>query len=187
MVRVNVFGLMSGFLMLYLVLLPEPWWVALGGSDGEAFHAYVSPFAFEVVLLGNPVDIPIVYWLTLASRLAFILAAVETIFASIVVYEKTFKTFLSLRALSVSILFPILIAIGLAVAEETIGLSIPVYGEALSTFNLPGQGYAMTVEMPIRTYITASYLLALIAGVLSLIARSFHEVLIKTEPSIGRV
>ena len=171
--------------MLYLALLPEPWWVARGGSGGEAFHAYISPFTFELTMLGKPVDIPIVYWLNLASRIAFILAAVETIFASIVIYQEWFKNLISLRALWVSILFPIILTIGLAAAEDAIGLSIPIHGEALLTYNLPVQGFTIVAEIPIQTYFTPTYGLAVATGVISLMARAFHKVLVKTEPSIA--
>lgn len=184
MIRVNIFGLLTGFLMLYLALAPEPWWVAKGGAGGEALHAYLSPFMFDLTILGKPVEIPIVYWLNLASRIAFVLAAIETIFISIIIYQEWCKSLLSLRALWASILFPIILAIGLKAAENLIGLSIPIYGEALLTYNLSIQDYTILSKMPIRTYFTPTFGLAVATGVISLFARGFHKVLVKTEPSI---
>ncbi|MCW4038828.1 MAG: hypothetical protein NWF13_08860 [Candidatus Bathyarchaeota archaeon] len=165
---------MSGVITLGLAIVGGPWWVTVGGAGGEAFHASISPFVFDVSILGNALDIPVIYWLNVAARIAFILAGLEITVASFLVQKAWSKSFISLRALWTSLLFIISIYIGLAAVHNILGIAIPLYGEALLTYALPIQSFPITAEVPTQTYFTTTFELALVSGVLAIVARMIH-------------
>ncbi len=172
---------MSGVLTLGLAIVGGPWWVTMGGAGGEAFHASVSPFAFDISILGSPVDIPVIYWLNVAARIAFILAGLEITVASFLVQKRWSKSFISLRALWTSLLFILSIYIGLTAVHNILGISVPLHGEALLTYTLPIQSVPITAEVPTQTYFTTTFELALVSGILAIVARMIHGRLIPTE------
>ncbi len=62
--RLNVIGLLAGFMLLYVALSDRPWWVLIGGTVEEpTFLAEVSPFRVSVIILGKPVVIQILPYL----------------------------------------------------------------------------------------------------------------------------
>jgi hypothetical protein len=174
-------GVASGVITLGLAIVGGPWWVTEGGVGGEAFHASISPFVFDVSILGSPVDLPVIYWLNMAARIAFILAGLEITVASILIQKTWSKSFISLRALWTSLLFIISIYIGLSAVHNILGISIPLYGEALLTYSLPIQSIPITAEVSTQTYFTTTFELALVSGVLAIVARMIHGRLIPAE------
>jgi hypothetical protein len=148
--------------------------MTVGGAGGEAFQAGISPFAFDVSIMGNPLDIPVIYWLNIAARIAFILAGLEITVASILVKKAWSKSFISLRALWTSLLFFISIYIGLAAVQRILGISIPLHGESLLTYTLPIQSLTITAEVSTQTYFTTTFELALVGGILAIVARMIH-------------
>lgn len=172
---------MSGVITLGLAIVGGPWWVTVGGAGGEAFHASISPFAFDISILGSPLDIPVIYWLNVAARIAFILAGLEITVASFLIQKTWSKSFISLRALWTSLLFIISIYIGLAAVHNILGIAIPLHGEALLTYTLPVQSFPITAEVPTQTYFTTTFELALVSGILAIVARMIHGRLIPAE------
>jgi hypothetical protein len=160
--------------MLCLAIIGGPWWVAVGGAGGEAFHANISPFTFDISIMGSTLDIPVIYWLNVAARIAFILAGVEITVASILVQKAWSKSFISLRALWTSLLFFISIYIGLQAVQSILGITIPLHGEALLTYTLPIQSLSITADVPTQTYLTLTFELALVSGILAIVARMIH-------------
>jgi hypothetical protein len=176
-----VVGVVSGVITLGLAIVGGPWWVTVGGAGGEAFHASISPFAFDISILGSPLDIPVIYWLNVAARIAFILAGLEITVASFLIQKTWSKSFISLRALWTSLLFIISIYIGLAAVHNILGIAIPLHGEALLTYTLPVQSFPITAEVPTQTYFTTTFELALVSGILAIVARMIHGRLIPAE------
>lgn len=174
-------GVVSGVITLGLAIVGGPWWVTVGGTGGEAFHAGISPFAFDISIMGNPLNIPVIYWLNVAARIAFILAGLEITVASILVKKSWSKSFISLRALWTSLLFFISIYIGLTVLQRILGISIPLYGQSLLTYTFPIQSLAFTVEVSTQAYFTTTFELALIGGILAIVARIIHGRLFPVE------
>jgi hypothetical protein len=176
-----VVGVVSGVITLGLAIVGGPWWVTVGGAGGEAFHASISPFVFDISILGSPLDIPVIYWLNVAARIAFILAGLEITVASFLIQKAWSKSFISLRALWTSLLFIISIYIGLAAVHNILGIAIPLHGEALLTYTLPVQSVPITAEVPTQTYFTTTFELALVSGILAIVARMIHGRLIPAE------
>jgi len=179
--KFNVVGVVSGVITLGLAIVGGPWWMTVGGAGGEAFHAGISPFAFDISIMGNPLDIPVIYWLNVAARIAFILAGLEITVASILVKKAWSKSFISLRALWTSLLFFISIYIGLAAVQRILGISIPLHGESLLTYTLPIQSLSITAEVSTQTYFTTTFELALVGGILAIVARMIHGRLFPAE------
>jgi hypothetical protein len=169
-----VVGVVSGVITLGLAIVGGPWWVTVGGAGGEAFHASISPFVFDISILGNPLHIPVIYWLNVAARIAFTLAGLEITVASFLIQKTWSKSFISLRALWTSVLFIISIYIGLAAVHNILGIAIPLHGEALLTYTLPIQSFPITAEVRTQTYFTTTFELALVSGVLAIVARMIH-------------
>lgn len=178
--KVNVVGVASGVITVALALVGGPWWVAVGGEAGQAFHAGISPFAFDIAILGNPLIIPVVTWINLAARIAFILAGVEITVASLFLQKAWSKRFISLRALWTSLVFVISIFIALQVVHSMVGIAIPLFGDARLTYTLPIQDLTVTAEVPTQTYFTLTFELALVSGILAIVARMIHGRLIPT-------
>lgn len=183
MLKINIAGVVSGLITLYLAILGGSWWVAIGGAGGASFHAFISPFTFDVSIMGNPVEVPLIDWLILASRMAFILAGLEIIVASILVYKDWSKSFIRLRILWTSIIFIISIYLGITLVQNITGISIPIQGNAILTYAIPVQTQTVTVEAPINTYFTPTFEVALVGGISALVARIIHGKLTKAEPT----
>jgi hypothetical protein len=146
--------------------------------NGGAFQASISPFTFDISIMGSPLDIPVIYWINVAARIAFILAGLEITLASIFIQKTWSKSFISLRALWTSLLFFISIYIGLSAVHSILGIAIPLHGEALLTYTLPIQSFPITAEVPTQTYFTTTFELALVSGILAIVARMIHGRLI---------
>jgi len=74
--RLNLVGLLAGFLLGYVALSDRAWWVLVGGSfDRPAFLAQLSPFRVTLTALGEPVIIPIIPYLVLGTRLSILVVA----------------------------------------------------------------------------------------------------------------
>jgi hypothetical protein len=183
MLKINIVGVVSGLITLYLAILGGSWWVATGGAGGESFHAFISPFTFEVSILGNPLGVPLIEWLILASRIAFILAGLELIVASVLVHKDWSKSFIRLRILWTAILFVGSIYIGITLVQNITGIAIPLQGTTVLTYDVPGQAQTFTVEVPINTYFTHTFEVALVGGVSALLAKILHGRVTKAEPS----
>jgi hypothetical protein len=181
--KINIAGVVSGLITLYLAILGGSWWVARGGAGGESFHAFISPFTFDVSILGNPVDVPLINWLILASRIAFISAGLEIIVASILVHKDWSKSFIRLRILWTAVIFVASIYVGVTLVQNITGISVPIQGEAMLTYELPFQTQTVTLEAPFNTYFTPTFEVALVGGVSALLARIIHGKVTKVEPA----
>ncbi|MEM0450428.1 MAG: hypothetical protein QXO17_02515 [Nitrososphaerota archaeon] len=99
-------GILGSLLLYYVALSDRPWWILRGGSTGERlFEIAVSPFAFSAELLGKPIIVPIIPYLNLAARLSVLLAASTTLIGSIFAGKKWSGPLLSLRGLTVPLVF----------------------------------------------------------------------------------
>ena len=58
----------------------NPWWTVYGGiGDERTLSAKVSPFNISVEVLGKPVIVPMLFYLTMAARLSILLVAATTL------------------------------------------------------------------------------------------------------------
>jgi hypothetical protein len=174
--RVNLVGIASSIPLLYVALSNNPWWVAYGGRDGEhTFSAEVSPFNIAVQVLGKPVTVPILPYLNLAARLSILLAAV-TIFAGSLLARKPWsKPLMSLRGLTLPILFLAGLFIGLNAVKQLAGVSLPLAGKSTLKYSIPYAGGRISTETLVEATLTQEYWIALAAGVLSALAKAVQN------------
>jgi hypothetical protein len=173
--RVNLVGIASSIPLLYVALSNNPWWVAYGGLDGEyTFSAEVSPFNIAVQVLGKPVTVPILPYLNLAARLSISLAAVTIFAGSLLAGKPWSKPLMSLRGLTLPILFLAGLFIGLNPAKSFVGVGLPLVGKFTLEYSIPYAGGRITTETLADATLTQEYWTALAAGILSAIAKTVH-------------
>jgi hypothetical protein len=174
--RVNLVGIASSILLLYVAVSNNPWWVAYGGLGGEhTFSAEVSPFNIAVQVLGKPVTVPILPYLNLAARLSILLAAV-TIFAGSLLARKPWsKPLMSLRGLTLPILFLVGLFIGLNAVKQLAGVSLLLAGKSTLQYSIPYAGGRISTETLVEATLTQEYWVALVAGVLSVLAKAVQN------------
>jgi hypothetical protein len=127
--KFNLLGLASAFLLFYTALSNNPWWTVYGGvGDERTFSAEVSPFNISVEVLGKPVIVPILFYLTMAARLSILLAAVTTLSGSLLIKKPWSKTLISLRGLILPLLFLAGLFVTLNLAVSYVNVSLPLIG-----------------------------------------------------------
>jgi hypothetical protein len=181
--KINIAGVISGLITLYLAILGGSWWVATGGAGGESFHAFISPFMFDVSILGNSLGVPLIEWLILASRIAFILAGLEILVASLLIHKDWSKSFIRLRILWTALIFVGSIYVGITLVQNITGIAIPLQGTAVLTYDIPGQAQSFIVEAPINTYFTPTFEVALVGSISALLAKILHGRVAKAAPT----
>lgn len=170
--KVNVLGAVGALLLFYVALSNKPWWTIIGGlSEEPTFSAAVSPFIIVVEILGKPLLVPIIPYLTLAARLSMLLAAATTLTGSLLVAKPWSKPMMSTRGLVLPVLFPLGVFIGLHVAQSHIGVGIPIMGEFVLRYVIPYGELRIATETPSVAIITGEYWIALAAGLTSTLAK----------------
>jgi hypothetical protein len=173
--RFNLLGIASSLLLFYTALSNSPWWTMAGGmGDGFTFSAEVSPFNIAVQVLGKPVTVPILPYLNLAARLSILLAAVTIFVGSLLAGKPWSKPLMSLRGLTLPILFLAGLFIGLNLAKSFVGVGLPLVGKFTLEYSIPYAGGRITTETLADATLTQEYWTALAAGILSAIAKTVH-------------
>jgi hypothetical protein len=173
--RFNLLGIASSLLLFYTALSNSPWWTMAGGMGDEfTFSAEVSPFNIAVQVLGKPVTVPILPYLNLAARLSILLAAVTIFIGSLLARKPWSKPLMSLRGLTLPILFLAGLFIGLNLAKSFVGVGLPLVGKFTLEYSIPYAGGRITTETLADATLTQEYWTALAAGILSAIAKTVH-------------
>jgi hypothetical protein len=174
--RFNLLGIASSLLLFYTALSNSPWWTMVGGMGDEfIFSAEVSPFNIAVQVLGKPVTVPILPYLNLAARLSILLAAVTIFVGSLLAGKPWSKPLMSLRGLTLPILFLAGLFIGLNLAKSFVGVGLPLVGKFTLEYSIPYAGGRITTETLADATLTQEYWTALAAGILSAIAKTVHS------------
>ena len=170
--RFNLLGLASSLLLFYTALSNSPWWTVAGGLEGErTFSAEVSPFNIAVEILGKPVTIPILPYINLAARLSILLAAATILLGSLLAKKPWSKPLMSLRGLTLPILFLAGLFMGLNLAKSFVGVGPPLVGKFTLEYSIPYAGRNIATETLVETTLTQEYWIALAAGILSALAK----------------
>ncbi|MBC7130237.1 hypothetical protein H5T51_03310 [Candidatus Bathyarchaeota archaeon] len=174
--RVNLLGVASALLLFYVASSDKPWWTLIGGFQNiQTFSAEVSPFNVVVEILSKPVTVPIIPYLTLAARLSVILAATFLLIGSLLANKSWAKPMINVRGITFPIIFILGLFIGLSVAESYVGVSLPLTGDFTLTYSIPYEELNIIAEIPASATLTTEYWVALIAGILSVLARIIHS------------
>ena len=173
--RVNLLGLASALLLFYTALSNKPWWTITGGIEGErTFSAEVSPFNIAVEILGKPATVPILPYLNLAARLSILLAAATILLGSLLATKPWSKPLISVRGLVLPILFLCGLFIGLSLAGSYVGVNLPLTGEFTLAYAIPYGELNIATETPVSAALTGEYWIALAAGIISVLAKTFQ-------------
>jgi hypothetical protein len=176
---VNWFGLAGGVatiaVIIFSVLMGVPWWqLAIGHGVGQI---NVSPLRFGFDLLGDPVSLPLIFFLNLVSLLLLTMAAAGLLVYSIIPNRKYSKQLLGFAYKKP--LYTVVLFIGsLLVATVAVGNfledNIPISGEA--TLLLPASiSQGAKVSVPIVTGFTWVFYLVLAATVFCIAARFYDK------------
>ena len=181
--KFNLLGLASAFLLFYTALSNNPWWTVYGGvGDERTFSAEVSPFNISVEVLGKPVIVPMLFYLTMAARLSILLAAATTLLGSLLANKPWSKPLISLRGLILPVLFLAGLFITLNLASSYANVSIPLIGRSIIEYTINYGGLRIDTEMAVEAALTQEYWIALTAGVLSVLAKADHGRIVGDQP-----
>jgi hypothetical protein len=173
--RFNLLGVVSSFLLFYTALSNNPWWTIYGGvGDERTFSAEVSPFSISVEVLGKPVIVPMLFYLTMAARLSILLAAATTLLSSLLIKKPWSKPLVSLRGLMLPLLFLAGLFITLNLASSYANVSLPIIGRFTIEYTINYGGLKIDTETAVEAALTQEYWIALTAGVLSALANVLH-------------
>jgi hypothetical protein len=173
--RFNLLGVASSFLLFYTALSNNPWWTVYGGIGGErTFSAEVSPFNISVEVLGKPVIVPMLFYLTMAARLSILLAAATTLLGSLLTNKPWSKPLISLRGLILPVLFLAGLFILLNLARLYANVSLPLIGRSTIEYTINYGGLKIDTETAVEAALTQMYWIALTAGALSALAKALH-------------
>jgi hypothetical protein len=173
--KFNLLGLASSFLLFYTALSNNPWWTIYGGvGDERTFSAEVSPFSISVEVLGKPVIVPMLFYLTMAARLSILLAAVTTLLGSLLIKRPWSKPLISLRGLLLPVFFLAGLFVTLNLASSYANASIPLIGRSTIEYTINYGGLRIDTETAVEAALTQEYWIALTAGMLSGLAKSVH-------------
>jgi hypothetical protein len=170
-IKVNFFGIVASLLLFYIVLSNKPWWILRGGEG--IFYAAVSPFNVKIEILGKPVIVPIIFYLNLTATLSMLLAASTMLLGSFLAEKEWSRPMIGFKGL----MLPILFLVGLVISLEFVknmGIAVPLMGEFILRYEIPiGQG--IITETPSVAMLTSDYWIALLAGIISVLAWFFQR------------
>jgi hypothetical protein len=173
--KFNLLGLASSFLLFYTALSNNPWWTVYGGvGDERIFSAEVSPFSTSVEVLGKPVIVPMLFYLTMAARLSVLLASATTLSGFLLIKKPWSKPLVSLKGLMLPLLFLAGLFITLNLASSYANISLPLIGRSTIEYTIDYGGLKIDTETAVETALTQEYWIALTAGVLSALAKAVH-------------
>lgn len=175
--RVNVLGVIASVLTLLISLSEEPWWVLTGG---EAFFAHISPFSISINILGRPLLIPIIPYLTLSARLSTMYAAITMLLGSLSISKDWSRLLMNRRLLWLAVGFVISLYITSYIAGNYAGISYRVVGEDKLSYPIPLGETTILVEASVKTYLTLNYWIALATGLIAFVAKALHNRLVKS-------
>jgi hypothetical protein len=181
--KFNLLGLASAFLLFYTVLSNNPWWTVYGGiGDERTFSAEVSPFNISVEVLGKPVLVPILFYLTMAARLSILLAAATTLLGSLLANKPWSKPLISLKGLLLPVLFLASLFVTLNLASSYANVSILLIGRSTIRYTINYGGLRIDTETAVEAALTQEYWISLTAGALSALAKALHGRMVGDKP-----
>ena len=173
---INWFGIIcaaSLALLLFLsVAFRAPWW-RLTIADGLG-SVELSPMDADIRLLGQTVEVPILWYLNLGTKVTILLVAAMLFFSSLKIDGAR-----SRRLMELSYKKPLYIVLGLiaigALSKLLIGSLLPFDVPFVGTSTVVINARGATISVPVTATFTWVFGLAVIAAVLSLSARLYHS------------
>lgn len=169
--RVNTIGVVASLMLLYACFSNNPWWILTGGQGGEnIILVEISPFTFHMEILRRPVVIPIIPYLNLIAKLTLTLAAIMMLIGSAVPEKPWSKPLMGLSGIFIPMIFLAGLLISLRMAENYFKVNIPINGICSINYTVEN----IRVQILLRSFLTTEYYIAILVGVLSVLAKILH-------------
>jgi len=157
-------------IVLLSVLYEAPWWrVAIGDGVGEA---EISPLNYKANLAGASIEVPIIWFLNIGSKLTMTSCAV-VMFLYSVTTQKSFSRqllgFAYKKPLLLLGLFAVMLVVSTMYVETFFGVYVPLMGTSTVLFSDGGA----TVNVPVSTSFTWVFWLAVVTAVLAIGAKIY--------------
>ena len=174
-------GVISGIL---LIILPFTgfWWEMHVGKG--AFDISLSPFATEILMFGDFVLSPVLYWLNIAFMILMLLFGIMLLAGSILFtnekYRVTSDTLIRINSRK-PLYIVILFTIGLAIASYYIGQTLTISGFTGNFPILMGEGSTFmavdgfTITVPVSLKLATAYWIGLISAIIAVIAGFYQK------------
>ena len=176
--RVNWVGIVAAIAMLILPFLGAWWRVSAGG---EAITTSVSPFNVDIVILGEEISIPIIWYVCLGAKLTIFAGGIIMLLGSIAGGRWWSKKLISFGYSKVPFMVVGLVAmaaIGAWAANTWLGLNLPyVVGSSISTLSFD----EADVVLPFSAALTPTFWAAVVVAALAIAARIYHRRLMHPE------
>ena len=186
--EVNWPGLACSFgaaaLVLLSVLYGAAWWrVLIGDGVGQA---EISPLDFRMSLVGVSVEVPIIRFLNVGSRLILVACAV-VMFVYSVMARRSFSGYLLGFAYKKPLLLLGFFAVTLVVSTLYVEAFFGVYVPLMGTVNVLVSEGGTTAKVPVSTSFTWVFWLAVATAVLAMVAKIYDlKVRVRKPSAIGK-
>lgn len=181
--RVNVLGVIAAILNLVVPFMSCPWWILKGGKG--FLEVLSSPFNISITVLGRVVNVPIIPYITLASRIFITISSIMLLSGSLIANRKLGLSLVKAsysKPLILVILFTIALLLASKLAPQrlipqltSVNVEIPVVGEKTLTLKLSVDGREILVIVPIIAKLTTWYYVVWILALTSLVSGIVHK------------
>ncbi len=182
--KINWFGIAGGIITLMLVVFAlayaSPWWQLTIAED--LGQANISPLSYNLTILGSQIVIPLIFFVNLVCQLSFLASAIAILVYSVIPnksFSKHLLGFAYKKPLITLIVFLISIFAVTYSVQSILSINIPVAGASTITLEMSD----ITMEVPITTGFTWVFWLAIIAAILSIVARFYHKKIASLPPT----
>jgi ABC-type multidrug transport system fused ATPase/permease subunit len=170
----------AAILVALSVIYAAPWWqVAVGDGVGQA---EISPLDYKANLAGASLELPIIWFLNLGSKLTMAACAVAMFIYSVSTQKPFCKQLLGFaykKPLLILALFIIMLVVSTYIVGTFFGVNIPLMGTTTVSLSFGGT----TANIPVSTSLTWVFWLAVLTAVLAIAAKIYEWKVLKT-PSV---
>lgn len=167
-------GIVASILIIYVSVIPDPWWYIEGGEEGTLFLASVSPAKIFIKLFGKDLNIPAIIYGTYTFMLILVIPAILNVVGNIaaIIGKRNLSRYLISIGPGITILvFPLLIYLASFAIQSFINIQIPVVGETYTNISLKQFGYDINVLLPIKSSLTPQYWIGFAGGILLIVQK----------------
>ena len=169
--KFNIPAFIAGVIIIYIVYSHDPWWILTAVGDNPTFYAYVAPYMIDISILGNPINLPVIHYITLSGFLTYLAIGLACIIGAFFPSKDWSKSLIGYRALIVPIVTMITLYIGLTFARNYVDVNIPLVGSKIIIYKLHYGNTVINTYTQMKSIFTDTFYLAIIAGALASIGR----------------
>jgi len=184
MPRVNWLGFVAAAAIAWIAFSTEPWWIFKVGENLVSVE--LSPFYYNIGVLGSTLHVPVIDYLVLAARLLALAAVPAMIAASLTANRKASKhvmgfawkkiPFYVISLIIIIMLLPVFASIG--VVQSPIEFSFEMSfltGTGELTANIQG----ISLRAPVLSELTFEFWKAVAVSIICIASRVYHGHLLK--------